>query len=137
LKALPFSMICAIISHGSLRSDNDDGFRDFTSEGTRANRKYLRSGIRQIGVLNVMSDFFPIISHSFYELNASMWASLRARLVLFHGTLNEFPSSLTIGTAENWRDQEVEVSLPDGVLAHLTRECGGTGHMAVLREGDL
>jgi hypothetical protein len=43
------------------------------------------------------------------------------------GKVREFPPLLKKGKAKLWRG-EVEVDVPDGIIAHLTRECGGNVH---------
>jgi hypothetical protein len=71
---------------------------------------------------DAMNDFFDLLSEHFYEINASMWASLRARLVLPNinkKTGKQFPPWAKKG---RYRD------VPDGIIAHLTRECGGNVH---------
>jgi hypothetical protein len=84
---------------------------------------------RQIGRL--LDGFFKGLSEHFYEINASMWASLCARLVLpdiNNKTGKQFPPSLKKGKARDWREKEVEIDVPDGIIGHLTRECGRNVH---------
>jgi hypothetical protein len=75
---------------------------------------------------------FDLLSHHFCEIDPSMWANLRARLVLSDKTRKQLPPSvkkwklrLTSGT-ESTR----MYGIPDGIIAHLTRECGGNLHDA-------
>jgi hypothetical protein len=100
LNALPFPMIYEIVSHGSLRLESEDSLYDFISHGIETNREifslleFVRLPYCSTGLLN---DFFDLRSEHFYELNASMWASLRARLVLPNGIWKQFPPSVKIG----------------------------------------
>jgi hypothetical protein len=66
-----------------------------------------------------LNDFFDLFSEHFHEINASMWASLRARLVLPNRIRTQFPPSLKKGGL---------FDLPDAIIAHLTRKCGGNMH---------
>jgi hypothetical protein len=42
----------------------------------------------------VMKGLFDMFSEHFYEINSSMWASIRGRLVLPDISRNQFPSSM-------------------------------------------
>jgi hypothetical protein len=87
---------------------------------------------------DVMKDFFDLFSNHFYEINASMWAAIRARLVLpdiDRKSVKQFPLSIKKGNIrlhEGWgRDGgtgDAEIDVPDGIIAHLTRERGGNVH---------
>jgi hypothetical protein len=74
-----------------------------------------------------MDDFFNLLSDHFYELNASMWEALRTRLVLPNIRWKEFPPSWKQRKAPDDRGKETKITsdIPDGIIAHLTRECGG------------
>jgi hypothetical protein len=69
-----------------------------------------------------MDDFSDIFSDYFYEINASKWASIRGRLI--SANVNKKPTKqcpLSLGKGER-------LDVPDGIIAHLTRECGGNVH---------
>jgi hypothetical protein len=77
-----------------------------------------------------MNDFFDLLSEHFYEINASMSASLHARLVLPNTTRKQNPPSVKKG----WH-----YDVPDGIIGHLMRACGGNVHnrnVEVVRDGD-
>jgi hypothetical protein len=82
---------------------------------------------------DVLNDFFERFSDYFYEINASMWASLRARLVLPNRnkeTGKQFPPSVKkakLRLSDGTQSQDM-YDIPDGIIAHLTRECGGNVH---------
>jgi hypothetical protein len=85
LNALPFSMVYEIINQESLRLDSEDSLYDFISKGAETNREMfsLLEFVRlEYGSTDVMDDFFDVLFEHSYEINASMWASFRARLVL-------------------------------------------------------
>jgi hypothetical protein len=44
--------------------------------------------------------------------------------------VGQFPPSVKKGKAKDWqgREVEIEIEMPDGIIAHLTRECGGNVH---------
>jgi hypothetical protein len=67
------------------------------------------------------NNFFGLLSDHFNEINASMWATLRTWLVLRNGPWKEFPPPI-----EGRRSRYFGV--PDGIIAHLTRESGGNVH---------
>jgi hypothetical protein len=121
-KALPFSMIYEIISQRSLRLGSEDSLCYFIIEGIKTNWKMfsLLEFVRlEYCSTNVMGDFFDRLSEHFYEINASIWASLRARLVLPYGIRRQFPPSVKKGG---------QFDVPDGIIAYLTRKCGGNVH---------
>jgi hypothetical protein len=125
-------MIYEILGHGSLRLDGEDRLYDFIKKGIETNRGTfaLLEFVRwEYCSTDVMNDFFDLISEHFYEINASMWTSLCARLVLPNGTWKQFPPSMKKGkTPDGILGKEVEIDMPDGIIAHLTRECGGNVH---------
>jgi hypothetical protein len=43
-------------------------------------------------------------------------------------TEKQFPPSVKKGKARDEQDKEVVIDVPDGIIAHLTRECGGNVH---------
>jgi hypothetical protein len=124
-------MICEILGHGSLRLESDDSLYDFIKKGIETNREMfsLLEFVRlEYCSADVMNYFFDIISEHFCEINASMWASLCARLVLPNIIGKRFPPSLKKGKGKDFWGKEVEFDVPDGIIAHLTRECGGNVH---------
>jgi hypothetical protein len=76
-----------------------------------------------------MNDFLDIFSDYFYEINASKWASIRGRLISanVNKKSTKFPPSMKKGKAKAW-GKEMEIDVPDGIIAHLTRECSGNVH---------
>jgi hypothetical protein len=134
LKALPFSAIYEILGHGSLTIDSEDGLYDFISKGIETRREMfpLLEFVRlEYCSTDVMNDFFHILSEHFYGINTSLWAGLRTRLVLPHGIRNWFPPSMkkvAVTSLVSSDRRPVELDLPDGITAHLTRECGGNVH---------
>jgi hypothetical protein len=124
LNAWPFSMLYIIIGDGSLRLESEDGLYDF-----------IREDIKLFGLMefvrleycstDVMNDFLDILSEHFYEIDASIWAALRARLVFPNIIWKPFRPSVKKG--DGWRPGK-EFDVPDGIIAHLTRECGGNLH---------
>jgi hypothetical protein len=59
-----------------------------------------------------------------------MWAGICARLVLPNRTWKEFPPSMKKGKLRISDGSQTDemCGIPDGVIAHLTRECGGNVH---------
>jgi hypothetical protein len=122
LNALPFSMIYEIISQGSLRLASEDSLYDFIKKRTETKPEMfslLEFVSWEYCSTDVMNDFFNLLSEHFYEMNDSMWANLRARLVLPRRTWKQFPPTVKKGK---------KFDVPDGIIAHLTRECGGNVH---------
>jgi hypothetical protein len=122
LKALPFSVISEIVSHGSLSVDSEDGLYDFICKGTETTRDTF--GLLEFVRLeycstNILHNFFNLLSEYSCEINASIWAIIRGRLVLPHETRKQFPPS---------SKKRKHFDVPDGIIAHLTRECGGNVH---------
>jgi hypothetical protein len=82
-----------------------------------------------------MNDCFDVLSEHSSEINASIWDGLCARFVLPNIIWKQFPPSVKkrkIQVEEGWgtnrRTMEVEIDVPEGIIAHLTRECGGNVH---------
>jgi hypothetical protein len=122
LNAVPFSLHCEIIGHGSLRLQSEDRLCDFIRRGTKLNPNMFRLSelVRfEYCSTDVIDDFFDLLSEHCYEINASMRGSLRARLVLPNVPRREFPPSVKKGNC---------FDLPDGTIAHLTGQCGGNVH---------
>jgi hypothetical protein len=77
-------VIYATIGHGSLRVESEDGLYEFIKKGIETNREMfcLLEFVRfEYCSANVVNDFFDLLSEHFYEINASMWTSIRARLI--------------------------------------------------------
>jgi hypothetical protein len=70
-----------------------------------------------------MNNFIEIFSDYFYEINVSQWASIRSRLIL--ANVNKEPTNQFLPSSVKKRGQ---FDVPDGIIAHLTRECGGDVH---------
>jgi hypothetical protein len=130
LEDLPFSMIYQIIGSGFLRLESEDSLYDFIKKGIRTNWEIF--GLLEFVRLeycstDVVNNFFNLLSGPFCEINASMWANLRARLVLSKRILR-FPPSMKKGNVRHEDGNETKIDVPDGIIAHLTRECGGNVH---------
>jgi hypothetical protein len=135
LNALPFSLIYEILSHRSVRLDSEDSLYDFISKGSKTNSEMLRllEFVKmEYCSTDVMSEFFDLLSGHCYEINASMWAGLRARLVLptiGKKRAKQFPPLVKMARVGSVRGRVgITINLPDGIIAHLTRECGGDMH---------
>jgi hypothetical protein len=113
----PFSLLSDIINHESLRLESEDGLYDFISKGIETNGEMF--GLLEYCSVDVMKDFLDILSEHFYLINASIWPSVRARLVLPNRIGKQFPPSMK---------KDTFFDLPDRIIAHLTRECGGNVH---------
>jgi hypothetical protein len=69
---------------------------------------------------DTIADVIGLISEHLDELNTSIWLSLRSRLIRGHWAgRRPFPPQIKQGR---------KFSVPDGIIAHLTRECGGNVH---------
>jgi hypothetical protein len=77
-----------------------------------------------------MDNFLDVLSGSFCNLTASLWATLRARLVLPDGTLKPFLPSVKSGKANDSLGSRIDEmsDVPDGIIAHLARKCSGNVH---------
>jgi hypothetical protein len=134
LTTLPFSLLYDIIGQGSLRIESEDGLCDFIRRGTKMNPEMfcLLEFVRfEYCSADVMNDLFDLFWENFYEMNTSMWATLCARLVLpdiNEGPVKGFPPLVKKGKAEDYFGNEVEIEVPNGIIAHLTMECGGNVH---------
>jgi hypothetical protein len=63
-----------------------------------------------------MNNFFDVFLEAFCEFNVSMLASLCARSVLYGAIRKRFSPRVKKGN---------RFEVPDGIMAHLTRGCGG------------
>jgi hypothetical protein len=151
LKNLHFSILYEIIGRGSLKLESEDCLYDFISKGTETNREmfrlleFVRFEYCSTGRVN---DLFKRLSPHFYEINASMWAGLCTRLALpsvkkepgrrfpafrtemvkdkFGRMAPQQVPAMTNGITGDPQGRPVYMDVPDGIIAHLTRECGGT-----------
>jgi hypothetical protein len=127
LNRLSFSVIYDIISRGSLRLDNEDSFYSFIRKFTETNREmfHLPEFVRfEYCSPDVMNDFCHFLSGHFYEITTSIWTNFRARLVLLNFGRRQFPPSIKKEITSWGREYDV----PDGIIAHLIRECGRNVH---------
>jgi hypothetical protein len=79
----------------------------------------------------VIPELFNVLSKHFYEVNASVWASIRSRLVRPDRTRTwrRFLPLVKKGKLREEGDEVNEIcGIPDGIIAHLTKECGGNMH---------
>jgi hypothetical protein len=112
-------MIYEIYGCGSLRLESEDNLYDFISKGIETDPEMfcLLEFVRfEYCSTEVMNDFFDLLSGHFCEIKASMWAVLCGRLIRPGKTWMPFPPSVKKGN---------NFDVPDGIIAHLTRECGG------------
>jgi hypothetical protein len=117
-------VIYEILGHGFLRLESEDSLYDFINKSIETDQEMfgLLEFVRfEYCSTDVMDDFFDLLSDHFSEINASMWATLRARLVLPSIAGQQFPPSVK-------RAQYFHFDVPDGIIAHWTRECGGNVH---------
>jgi hypothetical protein len=134
LTTLPFSFLYEIIGHGSLRIESDDSLFDFIRKGTETNPKMfcLLEFVRfEYYSTYVMNDLFDVLWENSYDINASIWANICARLVLPNMNkipASQFPPSVKKAKARDLPGKDVETGVPDGIIAHLTRECSGNVH---------
>jgi hypothetical protein len=71
-----------------------------------------------------MNDLFDLLWENSYKINASMWATVYARLVLPNININQEPAKQFPPSVKKGEYFDV----PDGIIAHLTREYGGNVH---------
>jgi hypothetical protein len=136
LTTLPFSLLYEIIGHGSLRLETEDSFFDFIRKGTEMNPKMfgLLEFVRfEYCSREVMNDLFDVLWENSYEINASMWATLCARLIppsIDKRPAKQFPPSVKRRKLRLSNGMEIDdrYDTLDGIIAHLTKECGGNVH---------
>jgi hypothetical protein len=122
LKSIPFSVLYETIDQGSLRLENEDSLYNFISRGIETNREThgLLEFVRlEYCSTEIMNDFLDIFSDYFYEINASKWTNIRGRLI--SANVNRKP-------AKQFPPLVKKGKYFDGIIAHLTRECGGNVH---------
>jgi hypothetical protein len=131
-KSLPFSMIYEILSQGSLKLESDDSLYNFISKGSETKRemfKVLEFVRLEYSSMEVMNDFFDVLSEPSYKISASMWSSLRSRLTRPNINCRQFPPSVKKVTITGARGHgQITIDVPDGIIGHLTREYGGNVH---------
>jgi hypothetical protein len=122
---------------GSQFALGDESLDDFVRKGVETNPEMfcLLEFVRfEYCSADVMNDFFDLLWENSYEIKASMWDGVCARIVLPNintskGPAKQFPASVKRGkTNDWWTGQVVAINVPDGIIAHLTRECGGNVH---------
>jgi hypothetical protein len=133
MKAFCVSAICEVLGHGSLRLDSEDTLYNFISEGAETNREMfsLLEFVRwEYCSTDVINDFFDLLSDHLYEMNVSVWAKLTGRLIPPQGTRMQFPPSVREGRLRYSDGSQTDETcdIPEGIIAHLTRECGGNVH---------
>jgi hypothetical protein len=155
LGSLPFSVVAQIVGHPNLRLATEDSLFGFISRDLPAGDEFLSllEFVRfEYCTAETMDSFFHLISEDFHRLNISLWASLHSRLVLpvspacddervadgwragsrqGSGQTRKFiPLIKTETIRPKFGREDVSIEAPDGIIAHLTRECGGNVHEA-------
>jgi hypothetical protein len=136
LTTFPFSLLYDIIGHGSLRIESEDSLYDFIREGIKINPEVfcLLEFVKfEYCSTGVMDGLFDLLWENSCEINASIWATLCARLVLPNinrdkRQAKQFPPLVKKRKVKDIFGREVEIDVPDGIIAHLTGECGGNVH---------
>jgi hypothetical protein len=101
-------LLYEIIGHRSLRIENEDGLYDFIRKGIemKPGMFCLLEFVRlEYCSTDVMNDLFDLLWENSYEINASMWATLCARLVLPNikrRPANQFEAQLA-PISQDWR----------------------------------
>jgi hypothetical protein len=111
-----------IIGCGSLRFESEDRLNGFRRRGIETDPEIfgLLDFVRfEYCSMDGMNHFVHLPPDNFYEISASLCATLRTRLVLPGKTERQFPPTMKKG-------KRIDVS--DRIIAHLTRECGGNVH---------
>jgi hypothetical protein len=132
---VPFSILYAILGHESLRLESKDSLYDFIKKGVETNGEMfnlLEFARLKYCSMTVTGDLCDLLSVHFYEINASIWTGLRAQLVLINRTRKQFPPLVKKVMAKSalsgQSGKEIKIDMPDGIIAHLTRECSGNIH---------
>jgi hypothetical protein len=140
-EALPFPLMHEIAGYRSLRLKSEDHLYNFISKGIEANAELfgLLEFVRfEYCSTDTMNNVCQLTSEHLEDLNISIWAGLCARLTRPvsrmprpSGHVKEFPplvKTRNIPVGRLWKLREFQFSVPDGIIAHLTRECGGNVH---------
>jgi hypothetical protein len=106
-------MISEIVSHPALVLDSEDSLYDFVRNRSIELFESLR--LEYCCPKTICEMFTDCIN----AMNASIWANVRSRLVLPVLLGRSFPPLIKTGA---------KFQVPAGVIAHLTRECGGNVH---------
>jgi hypothetical protein len=102
---LPLSLLYEILGHGPLRFESEDSLYDSISKSIETNRERL--GLLEFIRLeycstDVMNDLFDLLSNCFCGIDASIWANIRARLVLSNITQGKFSPFLKKRKVKDW-----------------------------------
>jgi hypothetical protein len=120
LVTLSFSVIYEILSHRSLQLESEDELYDFISK--RAESISLLEFVRlEYCSIETICDFVETLYDHYNDLNSSVWRNIGSRLIhqVSRGTSRQFPPSMKTG---------LHFDVPDGIIGHFTRECGGNVH---------
>jgi hypothetical protein len=131
LDDLPFAIIYEIIRYPSLLLESEDCLYNFICRGNETNPEFfaLLELVRfEYCSPDTMHNFFLCLSEHIEKFNRSMWDAVRARLVLANITFKKFPPSSKKKKNMDFSGRKHELDIPDGIIAHLTRECGGNVH---------
>jgi hypothetical protein len=115
LTTLSFSFLCEIIGHESLRIENEDSLYDFIRRGAKINPEMfcLLEFVKfEYCSTDVVDAFFDLLWETSYEINASMWVTLRTRLVLPNINIDnrqakQFPPLVKKGRSRWGREYDV------------------------------
>jgi hypothetical protein len=133
LTTLPFSLLYDSISRGSLRIESEGGLYDFISNGTTMNPEMfclLEFARFEYCSIEVMNDLFDLLWESFSDINASMRATVCARLILPNVKVRLFPPSVKKGKLRDATGSRISnmYGILNGIIAHVTRKCRGNVH---------
>jgi hypothetical protein len=130
MKSLTFSMISDIVSHPSLKVVSEDSLYDFIVSKTEDDQSFLL--LLEFVRFEYLSTskfraFIELMLTSFDYFNSSLWLSLRSRLSLpvSPETSND---RLFVAKSPAAEFAPSSSSCLNGIIAHLTRRCGGNVH---------
>jgi hypothetical protein len=106
-------MMYGVISCASLKLKSEDTLDDFISKGIETNWEifgFVEFVRLECCSTHIMNAFFDGLSDHFSEIDASLWATVRARLVLSDITPKVFPPSVKKG---------MYFDVPDEIIAHV------------------
>jgi hypothetical protein len=124
-------VIYDIIRHPCLSLESEDCLYIFVRHGNETNPEFfafMESVRFECCAPDTISDFFELLSAHIDEFNRSMWAAVSARVVLSGNVSRQFPPSVKRMKDKGLWGNVAELDVPDGIIAHLTRECGGNVH---------